>query len=277
MARPRSSTIQEALPEPEKVDTGGEAQEAAEVKEESKKKPTRPSVALPLERSTPTGSLLDKTILIHGAPKIGKSTLADDFGDVLFADTEGGLKDLEVFSYPVHDWAGFLDVCAAYEKSDRYTGMVIDTIDMLSIYCSAYTNAKLGIVHESDAEWGKGWSVKRDELIRALAKLAAIPGRGLIMISHSKDVEIKGRNRTFTKTVPDLTGAARDVAVDMSDLILFCDHEGEGSEERRVLRTKPSANWEAGERGKPPRLPETLDLSFEALVKAWQEGGKESA
>lgn len=274
MAKPRSSTIQEALPEPEETKTGEEPQDGARVQERPKERSTRAPLSLPTERSAPSGSLLDKTVLIYGPPKIGKSTLANEFGDILFADTEGGLSELAVFSKSVPDWQTFLEVCAAYAESDRFTGMSIDTLDMLSIYCSAYTNAKLGIVHESDLEWGKGWNVKRDEMVRALAKLAAIPGRGLILVSHSKQVEIKLRNRTITKSVPDLTGAARDVAIDMADLILFADHEGEGEEERRVLRTKPSAYWEAGERGKNPRLPETIDLSFDALAKAWEEGGK---
>jgi len=51
----------------------------------------------------------------------------------------------------------------------------------------------------------------------------------------------------------------------MADMVLFCDLEavsGEKGEQsmRRVIRTKPSLYYEAGDR--TGRLPETLELDF---------------
>jgi hypothetical protein len=51
----------------------------------------------------------------------------------------------------------------------------------------------------------------------------------------------------------------------MADMVLFCDLEvvaGDNGEQRmrRVIRTKPSLYYEAGDR--TGRLPETLDLDF---------------
>lgn len=237
-----------------------------------------PTLTLPTEPTKPSGKLEDKTILLYGPPKIGKSTLASEFPGALFLDTEGGLGDLEVLRVPVGNWLTFLEACAAIaaDKSGRYQTVVIDTVDMLSSYCSQFTNQRLGIVHESEAEYGKGWAIKTAEFTRPLAKLATVPGLGLILISHAKDVEVKTRSRTLTKAMPTLGGGARDAVLNMADLILFCDFEetGEGAE-RRVIRTKPSAHWEAGERGRSPRLPDTIDWpvghGYEALKTAWYQ------
>lgn len=247
----------------EAAPTGAASPKPAEAAPRSKKK-------LPTEKSVPSNKLEGRTIVIYGPPKVGKSTLASEIGNVLFFDTEGGLNDLEVYKVPVTDWASFLEWCAEVAgNANQYDAVCIDTFDMLALYCTNYTNSKLGIAHESDAEWGKGWKMANQEFTRALAKLAAMPDLGLILIGHSKDVEIKTRNSTYNKSVPSLSGQLKDTVINMADLILFCDFEDDEEGERRIIRTKPSRYWDAGERGKKPRLPETLPLHFDALKKAW--------
>lgn len=279
MTRPRSDTLQEALPDTGSAKTGDDGPPAPA----DQKKPTEPqekaTLTLPSERSKPSGRLDDKTILLYGPPKIGKSTLVSEFGDVLFFDTEGGLSDLEVYALPVTDWLTFLEASAlAVKHKKKHPIVCIDTFDRLAIYCSSYMNKRQGVVHESDLEYGKGWSVVRNELSRTLSKLAATPGLGLILISHSKEVEIKQRNRTIVKAQPDLPKAAREIALGLADVILYADYEGEGEEERRVIRTKPSAFYEAGERGRHPRLPAQLEWplggGYEILREAWEKGGE---
>ena len=58
----------------------------------------------------------------------------------------------------------------------------------------------------------------------------------------------------------------------MVDMVLFCDlevtaGEGEKTEIRRVIRTKPSLYYEAGDR--TGRLPETLDLDYQKFLDAY--------
>ena len=58
----------------------------------------------------------------------------------------------------------------------------------------------------------------------------------------------------------------------MVDMVLFCGIEvvdGEGNEKtlRRVIRTKPSLYYEAGDR--TGRLPETIDLDFGGFMDAF--------
>ena len=72
--------------------------------------------------------------------------------------------------------------------------------------------------------------------------------------------------------VPTLPDKARKIVLGMADMVLFCDLDvqagGDGEPTvRRVIRTKPSLYYEAGDR--TGRLPETLDLDFSSFFEAF--------
>lgn len=234
---------------------------------------------LPRTKTSLTGVLEDKTVLLYGPAGIGKSTLASEWagGDMLFFDCAGELNDLEVYRLPTHDWTAFRAGCASYKadmEGDKpgYRGCVIDTADMLGTFCSQHMRKRLGVVHESDAEWGKGWSMVREEFASHLAKLAAMPG-GVLLVSHSNSKEIKKRNEVYDRSVPTLTGGVRDACINMADLVLFIDW-ADGEVGGRMIYTKPSKHHEAKERGKTPRLPAEIawplgTSGYDVLSAAW--------
>lgn len=229
---------------------------------------------LPTEKTVASNDLAHKTILLYGPAGIGKSTLASEFDTVLFADTAGELNGITAFKQPITSRREFR-MLGATVKADRanFTGMVIDTIDKLSRYYSQASRADLKITHESDAEYGKGWSHTSETFATDLAKLLALPNFGIIMVSHSREVEIKTRTATYSKSVPTLTGALRDEVVNVADLVLFLDW-AQDEEGARVIRTKPSPYWDAKERGENPRLPAEIRWpvgasGYEVLQEAW--------
>lgn len=235
--------------------------------------------SLPTEKTTSAGVLEDKMILLYGPAGIGKSTLSSEFagGNMFFFDTAGELSDLEVYRGPVTSWVNFKEwaasVKADLESADpRFRGSVIDTADMLGTFCAQFIRAKLGIAHESDADWGKGWSMVREEFGSAIAKLAAMPG-GVILVSHSKVEEVKKPNRVINVYSPTLTGGVRDACINMADLVLFVDWANE-EEGDRVIYTKPSQYHVAKERGKTTRLPAEIawpvgESGWDVLRRAW--------
>lgn len=224
--------------------------------------------ALPVSKTPPKQKLEEQTILLYGPPKIGKSTLASQFDNPIFLATEAGLNALEVYQAPVPNWDDFLGYCKeiAVGKHEFKT-VVVDTVDMLFKACSEYVRKKNNIQHESDLDWGKGWQLVKDEFSRALVKLSLLP-YGLVMISHADMIEIKTRTAKISKAVPTLQKSAREIVLGMSDIILYAesivtDKDGEV----RILRTKPSENWEAGDR--TGRLASTLPLNFKAFYNSF--------
>jgi hypothetical protein len=128
------------------------------------------------------------------------------------------------------------------------------------------------VEHESDLPYGKGYALILTEFQRVLTKLSHLPF-GLVMISHAELEEVKTRTGSYHKAVPALREKPRKVILGMADLILYCDMETVSGPDgqpvmRRVMRTKPSPYFEAGDR--TGRLPETIDLNYDAFVAAFQ-------
>lgn len=211
-------------------------------------------MTLTTTKSEPKNRLLDYTISMHGFPKIGKSTLANDAGKVLFADTEGGLGALSVYKEPVMCWNSgnnsFANLVTMFlnDKHD-YEALCIDTIDALHKLCSNYVLGKQSVIHASDLEWGKGWDMIKTEFMRPLNKLAVSP-YGLILISHSRMVEIQNRTSKVTKAVPTLQANIWYTVEAFVDIIIYFHSEESEEGEKRLLRTKPSEKWVAGDRTK---------------------------
>lgn len=231
---------------------------------------------LPTTKTEIKKSFEDFTILLYGAPKTGKSTLASQFEKPLFLATEAGLNSLSTYNVEIDNWEKFLTVCAEIASGNHdFKTIVIDTIDNLFSMCSFYICTKNKIQHESELDWGKGWKLVEEEFARAITKLSLLP-YGLLMISHAEQDEIKTRTGTITKWRPTMPKQARKRVIPMCDFIFFVTIENKPTGEERFIRTKPSENWEAGDR--TGKLPATMELSYNAISNEFNKtfGGNEN-
>jgi hypothetical protein len=227
---------------------------------------------LPTAKTPPKNNLADLTVLVYGPTKIGKTSLCSQADGALFLATEPGLNALDAYQVPILTWEDLLNACAEIsEGSHPFKTVIIDTVDNAYKFCTDYVLKKFKIDHESDLGYGKGYAIVNNEFQRVLTKLAFLPC-GLFLISHAKEIEMDSRTGKYTRIVPTLPDKARKIVLGMADMVLFCDLEvrtgGDGEPSfRRVIRTKPSLYYEAGDR--TGRLPETLDLSFPAFLDAF--------
>ncbi|MHB1462039.1 MAG: ATP-binding protein [Armatimonadota bacterium] len=228
---------------------------------------------LPTTKTPPRPSLADLTVLVYGATKIGKSQWCSHADNALFLSTEPGLNSLEVFQVPINNWDDLLTVCGEIAEGNHpYKTIIIDTVDNAYRMCSDHVCRKFKVEHESDLGYGKGYALINNEFQRVINKLAFLP-YGLFLVSHSTEKEIDTRTGKHTRIVPTLPDKARKIVLGMVDMILFCDIEVATdtlgrSTVHRVMRTKPSANYEAGDR--TGRIPEVIDLDFAKFIEAFR-------
>jgi hypothetical protein len=231
---------------------------------------------LPKEKTKPQVSLSNLTALLYGPSKIGKSTWCSQAEKAIFLATEPGLNSLEVFQVPIRNWEELLKASAELaEGKHEFRTVVIDTIDNLHRMCADYVCQKNKIDHESDLPYGKAYSLIMSEFQRVINKLAFLP-YGLILVSHSVEREFETRTGKVMRIVPTLPDKARKMVVGLVDLILYCDLETNKDDQgkqtyHRVIRTKPSLNYDAGDR--TGRLPAVLPLDFKAFLKAFNGTG----
>ncbi len=227
---------------------------------------------LPTAKTQPKPNLADLTVLVYGQTKIGKSTFCSQSDRALFLATEPGLNALDVYQVPIQSWEELGAACREVELGEHpFKTVIIDTIDNAYKFCTDYIIKKFKVEHESDLGYGKGYALVNNEFQRVLTKLAFLP-YGLFLISHAKEIEVDNRSEKYTRVIPTLPDKARKIVLGMADMVLYCGLDpvdGECAEKvlRRVIRTKPSLYYEAGDR--TGRLPEIMDLDFRKFLEAF--------
>jgi len=224
-----------------------------------------------------------QTILLHGEPKIGKTTEAAKMKDAIFFDAEFGTMGIDVPTFenllpgrdrinsPIGVWPDVKRATAqlALAKNKGIAGtVVIDTAQAAYDMCRTWVLQGLGISHETDLGYGKGWSAVKSEFKDWIAELKAI-GFGIVFISHTKEIEIELPTSKYTKKVPKLDTGPNDIILPFVNLIMYAETQHIMGKDCRVMHTKGSNQVTAGERGKNPRLQALLPFDFDCLQANW--------
>ena len=121
---------------------------------------------------------------------------------------------------------------------------------------------------------GNKLTLKGFELFtRAITKLVKTQ-YGIVMISHGKLLELEVRGRKFNRTIPSLPNIARNIIMGLADIVLFIESKNIEGKDVRIVWTKPTESWEAGDRTN--LLPEQLPFDFAVMRKYFEpaKGGK---
>ena len=161
-------------------------------------------LSLPTELSVPSNNLLDYSIFIYGAKKIGKTTLAAEFAKnkkTFFMMTENGAKALKILQEKVNSWSDFVGYIDLVKNDNDFGLVVVDTVDVAYDLCMKHVCSELKIKHPNDLGYGKAWTELKIEFIEQINKLVNMD-KGVIFTSHdklktSKTYEIK--HKVFIK------------------------------------------------------------------------------
>ena len=228
-------------------------------------------------RATPNLGLAGKTLLLAGNPKTGKSTLANSRDGNIFADFEGGLQFLDCDRVPCSTWQDVLALRDELLKGNhKFKNVTVDTTDLFIKACEKYVvaRAKVKDINDGELSYGKGAAQVKEEINNFLIPLKQ-KGITVILITHSKEREMKTKTSSWTYMGTTLPPAMETTITALCDYIFYCYQSDDG---KRVMRTKPHKYVLAGDRsGKlPDIMPMDLNLIEKTLIQqpSTQQEGK---
>lgn len=223
---------------------------------------------------------LNPDMWIYADSYVGKSTFVDKFDDLLFINTDGNVDNTTSPVVPVKDeitvtgrlttrkfaWEVFLDIVAELEKKENnFKKVCIDLVEDLYEHCRLYTYDKLGIEHEQDAGYGKGWDMVRTEYLSTIKRLKTL-GYQIIYISKENLSEITLKNGSKLTTIrPNINDKVANILAGTVDLTVRAYMDGED----RFLQLEKKENIFGG--GRFNFKVDKVKLDKDEFIKALKE------
>ncbi|BDR67225.1 NTP-binding protein [Clostridium tetani] len=223
---------------------------------------------------------------IYADSYVGKSTFIDQYDDLLFLNTDGNTDNTTSPVIRIMDkvwyegrmqkkkfaWEFFIEAIEELEKKENdFKRVCIDLVEDLYEHCRLYTYNKLGIEHEQDAGFGKGWDMVRTEYLSAIKRLKNL-GYQIIYISKEVVKEINLKNGAKLTTInPNINDKVANVLAGTVDLTVRAYMK----DEDRFLQLEKKENVFGGGRFnfKVKKIPLDMKEFIKALEEA-QEGVK---
>ena len=229
-------------------------------------------------------------IVIHGAPGMGKSTLASHAPAPLFIDLEHGTLQMDVARIDdVTTWDGLMGTLRALATEPHdFRTLVIDTLDRAEWLAWQHLCAKERVdsIEKVGRGFGKGY-IAAYELFRgmaaALETLRRTRGMAIIVVAHSKVEKAPNAagddyERWTLKVHKQIAG----LFYEQFDAVLYARLEVftqksetgrvKGIGDARVIEAQESPAWLAKNRFAMPRQ---IPLSWEDLNDAMNRGAEE--
>lgn len=218
-------------------------------------------------------------VVIYGSEGIGKTSMAAQFPDPLFIDTEGGTAQLDVRRI---EKPGSFDelVAIVNEVAANPTlckTLILDTADWAEQMCIVSLCAKYKKSGIEDFGYGKGYTYLSEEYSRLLAAFDGVIAAGIhvVITAHAKmrKFEQPDEMGAYDRWEMKLSKQVAPLLKEWCDLLLFCNYKTyvvtaqndtkkvQGG--KRVMYTSHHACWDAKNRH---GLPEEMELDYSNIA-----------
>ena len=224
-------------------------------------------------------------VVIYGVEGIGKSSLAAQFPDPLFIDTEGSTARMNVKRYPKPSSAEMLwnEIVEVINTRPCKT-LVIDTFDwaermIMDQLCASSQKSSI-----TAFGYGEGFIRLEEQVgryLNLLQDVVDVANINVVITAHAKTVEFTppDADNSYTRYEMKLgnktTAKTAAMLKEWADMVLFCNykifivakdekgkkHKGTGGQ--RVMYTTHTPAWDAKNRD---GLPDELPLSFDGIA-----------
>lgn len=177
-----------------------------------------------------------KKIWLYAPPFAGKTTLTDKFPSPLILTTDGNIHNVTAPYIYIKDevtvegrmvkrkfaWEILKDTIAELEKKQNsFETISLDLVEDTREMCRLYMYDKLGIQHESDSGYGKGWDIIKTEYLSTMRRFFNLDYPNLIICSH-EDVSktlTKKSGEQITRIAPNIQEAIATKLAGMVDIV----------------------------------------------------------
>lgn len=215
-------------------------------------------------------------VVLYGVEGIGKTTLASEFPNPLFIDTEDGSKHLDVARVMCPEWGDLtLALAELAVETHGFQTVVIDSVDWAAAACEKALCEKHGKKSIEDWPYGRGYKMLAEQFAALLDAADRVVAAGLhvVLVAHAKVQRTSPPDLTegYDRYELDLDKRLAPGVKEWSDAVLFCNYKTrlvEGQDGRtkaiggkdRILYAERSAAYDAKNRfGLPEESPMTID------------------
>lgn len=224
-----------------------------------------------------------RKLWIYGPAFSGKTSMLDDAPKPLNLNTDGNIEFVTMPYIAIKDevtvngriterkfaWQVFKEAIAELEKKqNEFKTIIVDLLEDTREMCRIYKYDELGIQHESDSGFGKGWDIIKTEYLSTMRRFFNLDYENLVVISHedvSKDIT-KKNGQNITRIAPNIQEAIANKVAGMVDIVARVVVDGD----ERTLNFKSDEVIFGG--GRLKGISKTsIPLSWDALMKVYDE------
>ena len=237
---------------------------------------------LPSIERRQAGEINKHKIWIYGQPFSGKTTFLDKAPNPLNLNTDGNITNVTMPYVSIKDivtvegrvtkrkyaWEVFKEVIEELEKKqNEFKTIIVDLVEDTREMCRLYKYNELGIEHESDSGYGKGWDIIKTEYLSTMRRFFNLDYDNLVIVSHediSKDITRKN-GQNITKIAPNIRESIANKLAGMVDVVARVVVEDDGE---RTLNFKSNEVIFGG--GRLQNIKETtIPLDWDKLMEVF--------
>ena len=205
-----------------------------------------------------------KTLLLYGAPKVGKTTALSKLDNCLIIDTEGGANMIEGYVESVKDRAELITLLKEAQDGHEFKYVAIDTIDRVATWADKAVCEEEGVTAVQDLPFGKGFGLVREKVLNTIHFLKEIFPH-VIIIGHRKWARAIVDSKDIVEPESlDLTGKLKNMLMADCDAIGYVYRDDE--KKKLMVSFKANEALEAGSRS-PHLRGKEIELKWNLIYK----------